>query len=108
MPSADQGRRTKMRSSGKLKKVDSPIDDDEGAPIDSQEEPARRSVRLAVNVSDDTARTFRSLIERKGLSITEGIRRAIAVWRFVEDETERGNKLIVQEPNGTQREVLLL
>lgn len=106
MPKVDQGRRTKTRHQQNSEETEISIDDDR-TPEDMQDE-SRRSVRLAVNVSAETARIFRSLIERKGVSITEGIRRAIAVWRFVEDETDRGNKLIVQEPDGNQREILLL
>jgi hypothetical protein len=68
----------------------------------------RRFVRLSVNLSFETAEAFRSLIERKGLSISEGIRRAIAVWKFVEDEKASGNQLAVVEPDGQVRKVVLL
>lgn len=96
-------RKTKAENSAEL-------EDRESVPREASadEVEAPQSIRLAVNLSPETARVFRSLIQRKGLSITEGVRRAIAVWRFVEDETARGNKIIVQEPGGTQREVLLL
>lgn len=67
-----------------------------------------RFVRLSVNLSIETAEIFRSLIDRKRLSITEGIRRAIAVWKFLEDEKSRGNEIAVIEPNGTVRKVVLL
>jgi len=67
-----------------------------------------RLTRLSVNLSAETADSFRSLIKRKGLSITEGIRRAIAVWKFVEDETSRGNQLAVIEQDGSVRKVILL
>ena len=41
-----------------------------------------RSVRLSINLSIESAETLRALIRRKGLTITEGIRRAIAIWEF--------------------------
>lgn len=65
-------------------------------------------VRLSVNVSHATARAFRELIGRKGITITEGVRRAIAVWRFVEAETAAGNRLAVITQAGTVHEVTLL
>jgi len=65
-------------------------------------------VRLSVNLSIETAEIFRSLIERKGLSISEGIRRAIAVWKFLEDEQSRGNQVAVIEQDDTVRKVVLL
>jgi hypothetical protein len=66
------------------------------------------SVRLSVNLSNETAQTFRALIRHRGLSITEGIRRAIAVWKFVEDETSKGNQLAVIEHDESVRKVVLL
>lgn len=65
-------------------------------------------MKLAVNISDETARTFRRLIAAKSISITEGVRRAIAVWAFVEDEIKAGNKIAVVESDGTVRNVALL
>jgi hypothetical protein len=67
-----------------------------------------RFVRLSVNLSFETAEVFRMLIERKGLSISEGIRRAIAVWKFLEDEKARGNEIAVIEPDESVRKVVLL
>lgn len=66
------------------------------------------SVKLSAKVSDQTAHNFRRLIGRKGISIGEGIRRAIAVWKFVEDEIAAGNTLTVVEPDGTVRPVVLV
>lgn len=69
---------------------------------------ADRAVRLSVNLSPEASGTFRELIERKGLTITEGIRRAIAVWKFIEDEAQRGNQIAVIEHDGSIRKVVLL
>jgi hypothetical protein len=66
------------------------------------------SVRLSVNLNNETAQTFKALIRHRGLSITEGIRRAIAVWKFVEDETSKGNQLAVIEHDDSIRKVVLL
>jgi hypothetical protein len=65
-------------------------------------------VRLSVNVSTETAEAFKSAARRKGLTITEGARRAIAVWKFVEDEAAAGNELAVIEPGGSVHKVVLL
>jgi hypothetical protein len=65
-------------------------------------------VRLSANLSARSAGAFRALINRKGLTITEGVRRAIAVWAFVEDETRRGNQVAVIERDGSIRKVTLL
>ena len=65
-------------------------------------------VRLSVNLGAETAEIFRELIERKGLSISEGVRRAIAVWKFLEDEKALGNQIAVIEPDDSVRKVVLL
>jgi hypothetical protein len=85
-----------------------PADTDDGNPLGLK--PGKngdRFVRLSVNLSIETAEVFKSLIERKGLSITEGIRRAIAVWKFLEDEKSRGNEIAVIEPDNSVRKVVL-
>jgi hypothetical protein len=76
--------------------------------FEEQKTSQERSVRLSVNLSQETAQTLRGLIGRKGLSITEGIRRAIAVWKFVEDETSKGNQLAVIERDNSVKTVILL
>jgi hypothetical protein len=66
------------------------------------------TTRLSINLSAETAEAFRELAGRKGLSITEGIRRAISAWQFLEEETSRGNKIAVIEPDGSIRTIVLL
>jgi hypothetical protein len=55
---------------------------------------------------------LRSLANRRGASVTETVRRAIAVLKFVEDEVDQGHKLAVVEkgPDGKThvREILLV
>jgi hypothetical protein len=71
-------------------------------------ETASPVVRLSVNLSEDTAAAFRAVVGRRGLTITDGIRRAIRVWKFVEDEIAAGNVLAVIEADGSVRKVVLL
>jgi hypothetical protein len=67
-----------------------------------------RFVRLSVNLSPETSEIFKELLDRKGLSISEGVRRAIAVWKFLEDEKALGNQIAVVEPDDSVRKVVLL
>ncbi|GAA1516636.1 hypothetical protein GCM10009677_57410 [Sphaerisporangium rubeum] len=77
-------------------------------PQSGEAEDKSRFVRLSVNLSPDIARTFKGLIDRKGLSITEGIRRAITIWGFVEEQIAQGNDLAVIESDGKPRKILIL
>lgn len=65
-------------------------------------------VRMSFNLGIESANTFKALIERKSLSITEGIRRAIAVWNFFEEETSKGNQIAVIEKDGSIHKAYLL
>lgn len=64
--------------------------------------------RLSINLSTETADAFKELIGRKGLTLTEGIRRAIVVLQFLEDETSKGNQIAIIEQDGSIRKVILL
>jgi hypothetical protein len=69
-------------------------------------------VRLSVNLAADAMDALRWLASRRGLSLTETIRRAISVLKFIEDELDKGNTLAIVETDsdGKQRvrEILLV
>jgi hypothetical protein len=85
----------------------SPVEQQTGRPAN-----ADKIVRLSINLSVDVATALKDLAAEKSITITEGIRRAIAVWKFVEDEVARGNRLAVieRDKSGQERvrEVILL
>jgi hypothetical protein len=64
-------------------------------------------VRLSVNLSPDVAEELKEYAGRKGISVTEAVRRAIAVLKFVDDAQARGASLNLEE-GGTLKEVLFL
>lgn len=68
-------------------------------------------VRLSVNLSPDVGKLLKDLVKRKRISLTEGVRRAIAVWNFLELERDKGNRIAIIENDGGKdrvREVLLV
>ena len=68
-------------------------------------------VRLSINLAPDVAAILREWASKKAISATESVRRAIAVWNFVESEKAKGNRLAVIEGSGKNeriREVVLL
>lgn len=65
--------------------------------------------RLSVNIALDVADMIRTLTRRKGITATEGVRRAIALWKLVEDETAAGGTVqVVNSKTGKVRELVLL
>lgn len=68
-------------------------------------------VRLSINLAADVADILKGWAEKKAISATEAVRRAIAVWDFVETEKAKGNRLAVIEGEGSKqrvREVVLI
>ncbi|KRE54700.1 hypothetical protein [Phycicoccus sp. Soil748] len=71
----------------------------------------RDVVRLSVNLANDVAGALKTLSTSQGVSVTEGVRRAIALWKLVSDELSKGNKIMVVEGEGDNakfRELILL
>jgi hypothetical protein len=52
------------------------------------------TTRLNVNINDETAAALRELAERRQTTVTEIVRRAVSVYKFVEDEVVDGNKVL--------------
>jgi hypothetical protein len=64
-----------------------------------------------VNLAPDVAATLRQIAARHKISVTETVRRAIAVLNFMEQERAQGHRLLVSERDGRNerlREVVLL
>jgi hypothetical protein len=64
-------------------------------------------VRLSVNLSPDVANVLKLYASRKGISVTEAVRRAITVLTFIDDAQSRGASLHIEE-GGALKEILLL
>lgn len=67
------------------------------------------TTRLNVNVNDETAAALRVLAEGRATTITEVIRRAISLYKFVDDEVLRGDKTLkLVGPHGSETIVTML
>lgn len=64
-------------------------------------------VRLSVNLTPDVADALKQYASRKGISVTEAVRRAITVLTFVDNAQSRGASLHIEE-GGALKEILLL
>lgn len=68
-------------------------------------------VRLSVNLAADVAAALKTLSTQQGVSVTEGVRRAIALWKLVSDERAKNNRIMIVEGEGDNakfRELVLL
>ena len=69
--------------------------------------PPGRLVRLAVNLGPEAADVLKEYASRKGISVTEAVRRAIAVLAFVDEAQRRGASINVEE-DGVLKEVMFM
>lgn len=63
-------------------------------------------VKLTVNLAEDVAQALKEMADRRGISITEAVRRAISTEKFIEDETAAGSKVLVEDKDKTIRQVV--
>jgi hypothetical protein len=64
--------------------------------------------RLSVNLSREVADVLKSLTARRGITVTEAIRRAISTQAYIEDALDRGAKILISEPDGSVRELVFM
>jgi hypothetical protein len=61
-------------------------------------------VRLSVNLSPTVFGVLKSYADRKGISVTEAVRRAISVLKYIDDAQDRGASLNIEE-GGSLKEI---
>jgi hypothetical protein len=71
----------------------------------SSDAPAPSEVRrLSVNVASDVGDAIDQLAKRHGTTITDVIRRAVSIYKYIDDQTTDGARILVED-KGTIREV---
>lgn len=65
-------------------------------------------VRLSVLVNRLTLSALREVCRKNDISLTEGIRRAISVAKFLYDEADSGKKIVVADKHGNIVSELIL
>ena len=65
-------------------------------------------VRLNVNLNKETAAALKEIAARQEISLTEAVRRAVAMLKFVTDEQGDGRKIQSMNSNGTNKRELVV
>jgi hypothetical protein len=66
----------------------------------------QKTSRLSVKISQSVADALKELMARHQVSATEEVRRAISVWKYLDDERQLGHRILIEDENGkTQRVV---
>lgn len=64
-------------------------------------------VKISVNLTTEDVDALKSLAEKRGSTVTETLRRAIAMEKFVDDVTSKGGTLVVEDQDKTLRRLLV-
>lgn len=68
------------------------------------------TTRLSVNINDETEAALKELAAERGVTVTEIVRRSVGVYKYIEDEVLKANKVLqIADRNGTvERELAFL
>lgn len=65
-------------------------------------------IRLNVNLNKQSAKDLKYLKDTSGMSLTETIRRALALYYYVRKEVRSGRTLVTMKPNGKKERIIKL
>ena len=57
------------------------------------------TTKVTVNLPDDTVENLKSIAQERGTTVTEALRQVIESQRFLQNEMQSGNKVLLQDPN---------
>jgi hypothetical protein len=63
--------------------------------------------RLQVDLNDDAYRHLAEVASGEGRPVAEIVRRALNIEDFLRREQTRGGKVLIEEPDGTTRQLLI-
>lgn len=63
------------------------------------------SVKVTVNLSRPVVDTLKVMAAENGVSVTEMVRRSVSTQRWLHGVQQSGGRVLVQNPDGTTREV---
>jgi hypothetical protein len=68
----------------------------------------RLGVKTTINLPEDALAALREIAASRNTTLTEVIRRALSVERYLDRTIRAGGKILVEEPDKTVRQLVLL
>jgi predicted transcriptional regulator len=62
--------------------------------------------KVTVNLPDETVQAIKDIATRNGTTVTEALRQAIESRRFLQDEVDKGSKLLIKDSDKSFREIV--
>lgn len=67
-----------------------------------------KRVKVTVNLTEDDVAELKGQAERDSITMTDALRRSIAVGKLVTAAVRNGEKVLIQSPQGDTRQIELL
>jgi hypothetical protein len=67
-----------------------------------------KRVKVTVNLTEDDVAELKEQAERDSITMTDALRRSIAVGKLVTTAVRNGEKVLIQSPQGDTRQIELL
>jgi hypothetical protein len=67
-----------------------------------------KRVKVTVNLTEDDVAELKQQAERDSITMTDALRRSIAVGKLVTTAVRNGEKVLIQSPEGDTRQIELL
>ena len=67
-----------------------------------------KRVKVTVNLTEDDVAELKAQAERDSITMTDALRRSIAVGKLVNTAVRNGEKVLIQSPQGDTRQIELL
>lgn len=74
----------------------------------SERRPKPTKQKVSISLAEDAAETVRNLADARGTTITEVIRRGIALERFIIEQLDEGACFLVQRDDGSMEKIHFL
>ncbi|MCA9773764.1 MAG: ribbon-helix-helix protein, CopG family, partial [Myxococcales bacterium] len=58
---------------------------------------AGNTVKISANLSEEVVQALRELAEEKGVTMTEMLRQAISLEKFLSDQVKEGKKVLLED-----------
>jgi hypothetical protein len=64
--------------------------------------------RVSVNLTEEAIKSLEALAHKRGITMTEALRKAIATEKFLVDEVSEGSKVLIRSKDGKETRQLLI
>jgi Ribbon-helix-helix protein, copG family len=68
----------------------------------------KNKVKVSFNLLEEDLKVLKELSERRGSTVTEVLRRAIAIEKVLSDEVENGNNILIGDSQNVVKKQLVL